>query len=411
MARTYLTRLIDKSLDTALLAHPAIQLTGPRAAGKTTTARRRAATVIQLDRPVEARAFVADPDTALRGLPEPVLLDEWQVVPDVLGAVKRAVDFDPHPGRFIITGSVRAELDMPTWPGTGRVIRFDMFGLIRKEINRSIEKLGFIEQLTTDTALTSPHDPPDLRDYAAMIVESGFPYPVLSLNQTERQQWLTTYIDQVIERDIPEVEGAKDPERLRRFFEAFSANTSGVIENLRLAEAAKVTQKTAASYERLLERLFLVELLPAWSSNRLKRLTRQPKRHVVDPSLAAAALSVDADGMILKGDLLGRFIESFVVSQLRAEIAFISQRARLYHLRTEHGRQEIDLIIELANQKVIAIEIKISAAPANSAAKHLCWLRDRLGDDFVAGIVLHTGPRVFQMDEKVTAAPIACLWS
>jgi DNA polymerase III delta prime subunit len=108
---------------------PALLLVGPRATGKTTTASRHAATVIRLDRPGDAVAFQADPDSALRGLEEPILLDEWQVIPEVLGAVKRAVDTDPRPGRFLLTGSVRADLDAPTWPGTGRLVRVPMFGM------------------------------------------------------------------------------------------------------------------------------------------------------------------------------------------------------------------------------------------------------------------------------------------
>jgi len=123
MMTRYKERAADRLIHELLLELPALLVVGPRATGKTTTASRHAATTIQLDRPGEAAAFRADPDAALRGLEEPVLLDEWQAAPEVLGAVKRAVDADPRPGRFLLTGSVRADLDAPTWPGTGRLVR------------------------------------------------------------------------------------------------------------------------------------------------------------------------------------------------------------------------------------------------------------------------------------------------
>lgn len=127
---TYVTRLVDKMLTELMDELPAIMLIGPRATGKTTTARRHATSVVRLDQPAEATAFVADPDSALQGFDEPLLLDEWQVVPGVLGAVKRAVDDDFRPGRFLLTGSVRADLNAATWPGTGRVVRVALHGMI-----------------------------------------------------------------------------------------------------------------------------------------------------------------------------------------------------------------------------------------------------------------------------------------
>lgn len=130
----YRARLVDPMLTALINQLPAVSVTGPRATGKTTTARRRAATVVRLDREAEAAAFRADPDVALRGLAEPVLLDEWQEVPGVLGAVKRAVDDDPRPGRYILTGSVRIDLDAQMWPGTGRLVRLPMHGLSVREI-------------------------------------------------------------------------------------------------------------------------------------------------------------------------------------------------------------------------------------------------------------------------------------
>src|ERR1051326_4698575 len=146
-ALDYVPRLVDNVLDRYVGAFPALLITGPRATGKTTTARRYARSVVRLDAEAEAVAFRADPDASLRAFPEPVLLDEWQAVPGVLGAVKRAVDEDPRPGRFILTGSVRADLDHDTWPGTGLLVRVPMYGLTVREMAGALHAPTFVEKL------------------------------------------------------------------------------------------------------------------------------------------------------------------------------------------------------------------------------------------------------------------------
>src|ERR1022692_715027 len=143
----YVTRFADDVLPHMMTALPALLVVGPRATGKTTTARRYAKSVARLDRPAESAAFIADPDAALRALAEPVLLDEWQAVPGVLGAVKRAVDDDPRPGRFLLTGSVRGDIDAEAWPGTGRLVRVRMFGLSERELAARIAGPTFLEKL------------------------------------------------------------------------------------------------------------------------------------------------------------------------------------------------------------------------------------------------------------------------
>ena len=133
----YRPRLVDQRLPDLLAAFPAVLLNGPRAAGKTTTARQHAAAEVRLDQPAQAAAFKADPDAAFRGRPAPLLIDEWQEVPDVLGAVKRTVDDDSSPGRFILTGSVRSDMEQKMWPGTGRLMRLKLFGLTKREVANS----------------------------------------------------------------------------------------------------------------------------------------------------------------------------------------------------------------------------------------------------------------------------------
>ena len=249
------------------------------------------------------------------GLQEPVLLDEWQVVPGVLGAVKRAVDSRPDPGRFIVTGSVRGDLESELWPGTGRLTRVAMFGMtIREQIGRP-DARPFLDRIVAGDVLQSTAGLPDLREYVEAIVRSGFPEPALRLTGEAQQRWLESYVDQLLTRDANEVATGRDPARLRRFFESYAVNTAGIVEEKSLYDAAGINRKTAIAYERLLANLLVVESVPAWTSNRLKRLVLSPKRYVVDPALVAAVLRLDVDGILRHGDLLGRMLDTFAMSR------------------------------------------------------------------------------------------------
>ena len=225
-----------------------------------------------------------------------------------------------------------------------------------------------------------------------------------------RVRWLDGYLDQLLTRDAASIEPGRDPDRLRRYFEAYALNTAGTVADATLYEAAGVNRKTAVAYEQLLTNLFVVEALPAWTSNRLKRLALRAKRYLVDPALAAAVLRLDPSAIIRDGDVLGRLLDTFVVAQLRSELAVSETRPRLYHLRDEHGRHEIDVAAELGGGNLLAFEVKADAAPDLGSARHLAWLRERLGPRFVFGVVFHTGPGLYELDDGIFAVPICALW-
>jgi predicted AAA+ superfamily ATPase len=407
----YRDRAVESALRALLAELPALLLVGPRATGKTTTASRHAATVVRLDRPGEAAAFRADPDAALRGLTEPVLLDEWQAVPEILGAVKRAVDADPHPGRYVLTGSVRADLEAETWPGTGRLVRLAMYGMtVREQLGR-LGPSPFLDRLARGDNLGGPSDAPDLRGYVELALRSGFPEAALELSDIAREHWLDSYIDQLLTRDALQLENGRDPVRLRRYFEAYALNSGGIVEETTLLEAAGINRKTAKAYERLLTNLLIVQPVPSWTSNRLKRLVLSSKRYIADPALLASILRLDVDAVLRDGDVLGRLLDTFVAAQIRAEIAIAATRPRLYHVRTEQGRHEIDLVGELAGRRLVGIEVKAEAAPDREAGRHLSWLRDKLSDNFTAGVILHSGQRTYSLGDRILAAPIGTLWA
>lgn len=190
---------------------------------------------------------------------------------------------------------------------------------------------------------------------------------------------MSSYVDQLVARDVPMAGAVRDPVRLRRYLQAFAANTAGTPVHKTVFDAAGIDRATAARFDALLQHLFVVELLPAYSSNRLNRLVRLPKRHLMDPALLRPLLGIDERAALRDGDVLGSLLDSFVTAQVGAELPLSSLDPRLFHVRDANGRQEVDLVVELADGRVIGIEIKADAAPGPESARHLVWLAQSLG--------------------------------
>lgn len=407
---SYRPRLADAVLDDAIGAFAAVMVVGPRAVGKTTTAARRVVQVDRLDVPDVAVLYRADPDAALRRAARPLLIDEWQEVPEVLGAVKRAVDADGAPAQFVLTGSVRVDTDLSTWAGTGRVVRVPMHPLSEFEIEgRSGD--GLVQRLLSSW-LDLPSAPESsIDDLVARAVRGGFP-ELGYVERTPRQRslWLASYLDDLVSRDVSSVGAPRDPVRLRRYLEVLALNLAGQPSDAALLRDADLNLRTAAAYERALSALGVLDLVPAWVTNRLKRLTKGTKRYLTDTGLAAAAAGIDAHDILGSADLLGRWVDAFATMQVRAEVACMYPSPRLHHLRVENGRHEVDLVLDLGNGKVFGIEFKAGAAPTLDDARHLVWLRDQYGSKFVGGVVLHSGRAVTELDDRIGAVPLSMAW-
>ncbi|MGH3631701.1 MAG: ATP-binding protein [Sciscionella sp.] len=413
---SYVPRLVDTRLTELLTTFPAVLVLGPRAVGKTTTARRLAATVVELDDPAQAAQFHADPtaalDATLRRTDGPLLLDEWQEVPEVLAAIKRAVDRGAQPGSFVLTGSVRALLTSASWPGTGRIITIDMHPMtVLEQYACAPPQTEFVSRLMAGDLATIalPTTMPDLAGYVDLAILGGFP-PVLGILGVARTVWLDSYVEQLVLRDVPELGEIRDPAALRRLLYALTESSGRLTADTALAAATDMNVKTVRRQERLLQDLRIISSLPAWHTNRLSRLIKQRKRYAIDTGLATTLLGTDSAAVLANGDLLGRILETFVIAQLIPLLGMTARRIRTYHLRQHDGRHEIDVLLEGPNGRIAGIEIKASASPARADARHLMWLRDELPELFTAGIVLHTGKVSYSLDRDIMAIPIAALW-
>ena len=411
----YTTRIADGILARHMAAWPAEFITGPRAVGKTTTALRHARAELRLDRAAERGLVLDDPDAAIREGPFPLLIDEWQHAPNVLLAIKRSVDAAlTPPGRFIVTGSARNDLHLGQWPLTGRVLQTQLWPLTGRERFGDASDPSLFDRWDDENRFTVPADPPDVLDYLDIALDGGFPGALAASRAGARHDWMRTYTDVAVSRDLGEFASAtgrrRSPESLRRCLTAYALNTAGTTTDMSLAEAAGLDRRTTQSYLETLRVLRLVADMPAWHSRRLKRLLSMPKRYVTDSGLAAWLMGVDREGLKKDAHARGRIIDTYVAAQLRTEAESSTERVQLFHLRDQGGHHEVDIIAEFG-RRVAAFEVKTSSAPSPRDGRHISWLRDRLApDEFAGGVVFHTGPYRYRLDDGIEAVPICGLW-
>ncbi len=403
-------RIVDRLLAEELLPeYPAIMIVGPRGCGKSTSMGQFADTILDLSIPGVRTAAVEDPDGILKAARGRILIDEWQEAPEILGAVKRAVDADlaGSPGRFIVTGSVRAAQQAATWPGTGRLIRVRMSGLTQSELEHN-NSYNPIDTLFRDQAPTFGHSALSRQDYLARVVTGRFP-DVIGRSERGRSRWFDGYVDQLIDRDAAQIATMNPrPRKLRSVLSSCVARTGQELNKEATARDADVAKGTADNYITLLEDLSIIQRIPAWHHKRLHRLNRSPKIHIADPGLAAHLLNVDVTALERDATLVGQLFETFVATELSSHLETTEHRTELFHLRNRDGN-EVDLILERHSQ-IVGLEVKSSASVDRSDARGLMWLRDKLGEAFHYGAVIYTGTLPFQIDDRVWAIPASALW-
>ena len=234
----------------------------------------------------------------------------------------------------MLTGSSQADLTAAGWPATGRLIRVLMYGLAERELEHGSSRPPVLDRLASKgRGLPVPPDPPDIRGYVARALRGGFPEAALAASERASRRWLSSYVDQLVSRDVSLVGAVRDPMRLRHYLQAVAASTAGTPTLKTLIDVAGIERPTANAYNGAAQRLLITERIPSWSSNRLNRLIRLPKRYLVDPAFAGPLMGVDARAVLRDGDLLGRLLDSFVMAQLRAECTVSELSPHLFHVR------------------------------------------------------------------------------
>lgn len=422
MAR-YIRRVVDDELDALLPELPAVALEGPKAVGKTETAEQRAGTTYRLDNSAVRNLIQASPGQILRG-DSPILIDEWQRVPETWDVVRRAVDKEPTPGRFLLTGSATPSR-RPTHSGAGRiaVLRIRPMTLPERSVETPTVRLE--ELLSGDKPDIEGVTDVSAEGYVQEIVASGFP-GLRNLRGRPLRTQLEGYVARIVDTDFEELgRSVRKPATLRRWMAAYAAATSTTASYTTIRDAAtagqgnKPSRDTTSYYREALEKLWIMDQVDAWmpGMNRFKRLAGAPKHHLADPALAAHLLGVGPEALLAGGEpepavpsdgvLLGQLFESLVTLCVRV----FAQRseATVKHLRTKGGRQEVDLIVERRDGRVVAIEVKFTDTVESDDVNHLLWLKKRLGDALLDSVVVNTGPGAYRRDDGIAVVPAALL--
>ncbi|TQL02295.1 hypothetical protein FBY24_1369 [Cellulomonas sp. SLBN-39] len=419
----YRRRVVDDLIDELFEHLGAIALEGAKGVGKTATATQRAATILTLTDPRRREVLEADLDL-VTAAPAPVLVDEWQLVPAIWDRVRHAVDDDGTGGRFLLTGSAGPAPGTRIHSGAGRIVSLPMRPL-------AVSERGLGEPTVSLRALLAGGRPDvdgatdvDLATYTEEILRSGFP-GIRDLPQRARQVQLDSYVTRIVDRELPENGVAvRRPRTLRAWLAAYGAATatdaswSTILDAATAGETKKPARQTVDTYRDHLERLFVLDPLPAWSPTfaPLRRLTRGPKHHLVDPAIAARLVGVGADGL-LRGDgtrvaaqtgtWLGALFESLVTQSVR--VYATAADAQVGHLRTKGTDHEVDLVVEGSDRRAVAMEVKLAATVGDQDVRHLLWLGEQLGDRLADSVVVTTGPFAYRRPDGIAVVPLALL--
>ncbi|MDO5067765.1 MAG: DUF4143 domain-containing protein [Propionibacteriaceae bacterium] len=412
----YLRRALDDLLDEVFPDVSAIAIEGAKAVGKTETARRRVQRVLELDDPHTLRALQADTDAILRG-DQSLLIDEWQHFPPVWDRVRRMVDRH-HDLAVLLTGSATPRPGTTSHSGAGRIATVVMRPMSLTE--RGVAPGGIdIAALLEGGAAIEGHSPLGLPDYVEEICASGLP-GLRGMRPAAHRLQLDSYLARIVDRDLPE-EGltVRRPQALTDWLRAYAAASSTTASYTAILEAAasgqtdKPSRRTTESYRTLLNRIWVLDPVPGWTSSLapLARLKVGPKHQLLDPALAARLLDL-SPAKLLSGasgstEVLGQLFESLVTLCVRVRAAVAG--LKVSHLRTRNGDHEVDLIVENAAGRVVAIEVKLTRDPDDRDVRHLHWLGNQLGDRLADKVVVTTGEYAYRRDDGVAVVPLGLL--
>ena len=409
--QTLLPRGIQHAMRDAMKDTPVVCLLGPRQCGKSTLARSfdPGRLYLSLDDVDLLAAATRDPKGFIGQLPDTVTLDEIQRAPDLLLTIKRTVDENRRPGRFLLTGSANL-LQLPHLPDSlaGRMECLYLHPLTEAEKSRGpgLFLSRWLTQGLSDSTLREDSMAPST--LPGRIVAGGYPEPQ-GRSPVRARQWHRQYLSSVIERDVHDVARVRDSSEVARLLEMLSHQTGNLLNTSSLSNDLKLDRQTIERYLVILERLFLIRRLAPWHRNSAKRLIKTPKIHLVDSGLASSLSGISSGDWLMRRDKFGHLLESFVLQQLIAQAGWTDPDLRFWHYR-DKDQVEVDVVMTRGS-KVWGVEIKASATLHHSDGNGLRRLAVQSGNDFQSGIIFYDGATILQLDgPKILAVPLKFLW-
>ena len=410
MAKPLYRRLAESALITALTDTPVVLIHGPRQCGKTTLAlqvgKRRGYRYYTFDDAATLAAARADITGFVARLERRAILDEVQHVPELFAALKPVVDANRSSVRFILTGSSNVLL-IPRLSDSlaGRVEILRLYPLSQVELERA--RPTFISTLFSH-AQAFPSSGRLGKELTERIVRGGYPV-VQQRSPKRRDDWYANYIETLIQRDVRELAHIGNLDALPKLLALAASQTARLANLSELASAFELSRPTIRSYLTLIKRLFLVEFLPPWFSNRVKRLIKSPKLHFGDTGLACNLLRCNAAELEDQRELLGQLLETFVFNEIEKQASVHPERIALHHLRDKDG-YEVDIVVQCGT-RFVGVEVKATSSVGESDFRGLKRLRELLGPRFHSGIVLYDGEHVLPFGERLLAVPLGALWA
>lgn len=403
-------RYIEKNVTEALEDTRVVLVVGPRQAGKTTLMRQFVSDdrpYLTLDDPATFSRAKADPVEFVRSLNKAVI-DEIQRAPELMMVIKESVDRDTRPGRFLLTGSANV-MALPTVGDSlaGRIEIVTLLPLSQAEIHgtpgRMIDRLyaGEGPALQGSAVFGDP--------LLQAVLKGGYPEALRRASASRRAIWLQDYLALVLDRDVRDIANIDQLDKLPMLMRMLGEQAGQLVNIRALSVALGISAPTVQRYITVLERMFLLRQIRPWFSNRLSRLIKSPKLHMVDSGLLATLRDATTANLAADRSRLGPLLESFVVSEVLKSLSWNETRAQISHFRTK-DQDEVDLVLEDARGRIIGIEVKAAATLRPNDFSGLRKLQEAAGDKFVQGVLLHDHDRVTPYSEKIRAAPVSLLW-
>ena len=394
---------------TALKDTPVVMVNGPRQSGKTTLVRDLVAgkrAFFTLDDETVLEGARQDPTGFMRGL-DHTTIDEVQRAPDLLRAIKRSVDQDRRPGRFLITGSANL-LTLPTVSESlaGRMEVVTLLPLSRAEIRG--RRPAFLRKALTGALVR----PPEVMIGDALVhavLTGGYPEMLRRGESGRRQAWAREYVRAIVERDVRDIADVERLDQMPRLLRVLAHHSGHLTNFAQIGGQNGLDDKTTKKYVAILEQLFLVRRLEPWFRNRLKRLVKTPKLHVLDSGLLAALLGATAERIVRDRSIFGPLLEAFVFSEVLKQGTWLDEACTLSHYR-DKDQDEVDIVIENEAAGLVGIEVKAAATVNARDFKGLQKLADATGGALRLGLVLYDGEHTVPFGERLFAAPVSCVW-